>query len=136
MLGGGSAMRSFPMFSVLTAAAMLAAPAYADYTKPRVDTSRPHPGPVYPATAEAAGEEGTVVLLLHVSASGKILRFKVKQSSGFADLDSAAVTTALNWHYLPAMQNGSTKSDDMDLAISFKLPPAAPVNPAGFVPPH
>jgi TonB family protein len=116
-------MRTFKFLTI--AVAMFAAfPAYADYVKPRVDPSQPNPGPVYPAAAEAAGEEGTVVLQLHISPSGKVRRFKVKQSSGFADLDSAAITTALNWHYLPAAMNGYTRTDDMDLAIQFKLPPA------------
>lgn len=133
-------MRSFKLFGKLFGvslilAAFAAFPAYADNVKPRVNPAKPHPGPVYPAAAQAAGEEGTVVLLLHISPSGKIVRFKVKQSSGFADLDSAAVTTALSWHYLPATDDGSTRSDDMDLAIQFKLPPPATA-PAGFVPPH
>ena len=118
-------MRAFK--SIVVAAAVFAAfPAYADYVKPRVDPSRPNPGPDYPAAAEAAGEEGTVVLQLHISPSGKVRRFKIKQSSGFTDLDSAAVATALNWHYLPSTWNGSAQTGDMDLAIQFKLPPPAP----------
>jgi len=115
-------MRLFQFFGIAIAA-FAAVPAYADYVKPHVDQTRPHPDPAYPTQALAAGEEGTVVLRLHISPSGKIIRFKIKQSSGFDDIDSAAVLAALNWHYVPAIWDGSTRTDDMDLAIQFKLPP-------------
>ncbi|MBV8798333.1 MAG: energy transducer TonB [Alphaproteobacteria bacterium] len=101
-----------------------AASAWAEDRPPKVDTSKPAPV-VYPVTAQERGEEGTVVISVYVADNGKPQRFNIAKSSGFGDLDNAAIETAMNWHYLPATRNGSSASDWGDFQIVYKLPAQA-----------
>ena len=101
--------------------------ALASETPPRVDVTLPHPQPAYPDTAQVNGEQGTVLVDVYVHPNGRAAKVKVSRSSGFADLDNAAVEGVLNWRYLPAMRDGDTVSDWTTVKIEFQLPqPAAP----------
>ncbi len=103
-------------------AALLAAdPALAADVAPKVDTSRPTPV-VYPKGAQRAGEEGTVVLRVFVNTSGKPSRVNVVKSSGYPDLDNAAVETAFGWRYVPAIRDGDIASDWATVQVEYKLP--------------
>ena len=104
------------------ASMMSLGPAMAD-TSPKVDTTKPTPV-VYPTGAQQAGEEGTVVLGVYVDDSGKAVKVDVAKSSGYGDLDNAAVETAFNWHYVPAIRGGETASDWARVQVVYKLPEA------------
>ena len=111
--------------SSLLLAASTAASAQANdalYDPPKVDRSLPTPAPVYPPGAELRGEHGTTTIKLRVSAGGKPVRAVVESSSGFEDLDNAAVEAAMGWHFIPAMRDGETVSDWMTIDIKFQLP--------------
>ncbi|MFL6690857.1 MAG: TonB family protein, partial [Alphaproteobacteria bacterium] len=56
--------------------------ALADDRAPKVDTTKPT-AVVYPASAQRAGEEGTVVLKVHVVESGTPDQVSMAKSSGF-----------------------------------------------------
>jgi TonB family protein len=43
------------------------------------------------------------------------------KSSGYPQLDAAALVEAGNWRYLPAVRNGQPVSAEVDVAIRFKL---------------
>lgn len=99
----------------------LPASAFAADAGPKVDTSKPTPV-VYPVRAQSAGEEGTVILNVYVLSSGKPNRVSVAKSSGYDDLDTAAMQTAYNWHYIPANRGGDTVSDWAAVQVVYKLP--------------
>ncbi|HWE06960.1 MAG TPA: energy transducer TonB [Rhizomicrobium sp.] len=99
--------------------------ASASESPPSVDISRPHPQPPYPDSAQLNGEQGTVMVDVFVHPNGRAAKFKVSRSSGFTDLDNAAVEGVLNWRYLPAIRDGETVSDWTTVKIVFQLPPAA-----------
>jgi protein TonB len=105
-------------------AAMIAAigmgPALATDAPPKVDTSQPTPV-VYPPIAQRAGEEGTVVVRVYVTSDGAPFKADVVKSSGYPDLDTAAVETAANWHYLPALHDGDTVSDWDTVQVVYRL---------------
>jgi TonB family protein len=92
------------------------------YDPPTVDRSKPTPAPVYPPGAQMRAERGTTTIALRISSGGKPVRAVVKSSSGFEDLDKAAVEAAMGWHYLPAMRDGETVSDWVTIDIKFELP--------------
>jgi len=94
--------------------------AFADST-PKVDTSSPTPV-VYPKGAQSSGEQGTVVLSVYVSSRGKPILANVARTSGFPDLDNAAIETVMNWHYVPAVHGGDTASDWATAQVVYKLP--------------
>jgi TonB family protein len=95
----------------------------------QVDRSRPTPAPNYPDSAQAAGEQGDVLLDVYVSSAGHPRKFRVNQSSGFGDLDNAAAEAVANWQFVPAVRGGDTVSDWTTVKIHFELPKAAEAAP-------
>ena len=104
--------------------------AFAADTPARVDATQPRPQE-YPDSAQANGEEGTVLVRVYVRPNGRASRVRVDRSSGFTDLDNAAVESVLNWRFIPAMRNGDTVSDWAAVKIVYQLPrlPAQPPAP-------
>jgi TonB family protein len=98
--------------------------ALAEDHPPKVDTSRPTPV-VYPKDSQVRGEEGTVVLGVNVTDAGQPRRIRLLKSSGYSDLDNAAMETAFNWHYLPAVHGGGTAEDWATVQIRYALPESA-----------
>jgi protein TonB len=104
--------------------------AVASDASPRVDLSLPHPQPTYPDSAQASGEEGAVLVDVFVRPNGRAAKVRVSRTSGFEDLDTAAVQGVLNWRYIPAIRDGDTVSDWTTVKVVFQLPraPAQPSN--------
>lgn len=72
--------------------------------------------PLYPAGAERAGEQGTVLLQVLIDASGQVLNVNVIQSSGFSELDAAALKAVKQWHFAPLAANAAVR-----VPIKFEL---------------
>ena len=81
-----------------------------------VDRTQPTPV-VYPKSSQIQGEEGTVVLDVSVNDYGNPTRAQIVGSSGYADLDTAATETVLNWHYVPGDYGVPAR-----VQVSYKLP--------------
>lgn len=65
------------------------------------------PAPRYPAMSLRNGEEGTVLLLVKVDATGKPIDVTLKKSSGYRELDKTAMKHVLaTWRFHPAMHQG------------------------------
>jgi periplasmic protein TonB len=77
--------------------------------------------PVYPSEAARRGQQGAVILLIHVSADGLASHVDIAQSSGFPVLDSAARDAVAKWHFLPAVQDGRPLPFDMPFRVVFHL---------------
>jgi periplasmic protein TonB len=77
--------------------------------------------PVYPAEAQAKGQQGAVTLLIHVSPAGLPVGVEVIESSGFLLLDRAAREAVETWHFLPALRDGEPVAADMPLRVRFEL---------------
>jgi len=99
----------------------------------RIDSAFPNPQPPYPPSAQLNGEAGTILVKVLVRPSGKPVRAEVASSSGFPDLDNAAVEGVLNWRYVPATRDGDTVSDWTTVKVVYQLPTMAPA--AGAMPP-
>jgi periplasmic protein TonB len=81
-----------------------------------------HTTPPYPEMARKLTEQGTVTLQMTISAQGEVTSATVLQSSGFADLDQAAVSwVQRHWRYKPAMQNGQAVPSQAQAAVKFDL---------------
>jgi TonB family protein len=87
-------------------AAMSAQAQEAGYLAPHVDTTGQNQQPPYPSTAAANSEQGSVVLQALVNSDGKVERMKLAQSSGFDDLDNAALAAVMGWKFVPASRDG------------------------------
>jgi protein TonB len=102
--------------TTLLASAVLASPPHVD---PAANNTT-----VYPKGSQSLGEEGVVTVNAYVRQNGRATRVKLVQSSGYIDLDTAAIQTVMNWKFIPAM-NGSEPTDDWTkLQIVYRLPDA------------
>jgi len=61
--------------------------------------------PVYPEIAKKVGMEGTTFIKALLDLDGSIMRVVILKSSGFPQLDTAAVRCVLDWKFSPALQN-------------------------------
>jgi protein TonB len=76
--------------------------------------------PIYPTEAQTLGQNGTVVVMIHVSEIGVATGADVIESSGFEVLDRAAVAAVLKWHFHPAMKEGRSVPFDMPFRFVFE----------------
>lgn len=77
--------------------------------------------PEYPKTALRNGDTGTVSLALLINANGQVAESKVQKSSGFRDLDRAAVAALSMCKFTPAMSNGVAQPAWGQLAYVWRL---------------
>jgi len=77
--------------------------------------------PSYPAAAALRGEQGTVVLLVHVRPDGLVSHVEVERSSGYARLDDSARAAVQTWHFLPSIENGQPIGSVVPVRIAYVL---------------
>ncbi len=77
--------------------------------------------PDYPEGARKRGEEGDVTLELSINAKGRVDSVAVVASSGFPELDAAAVRAAGKAHFTPARFGRVAIPSAARLTITFKL---------------
>ena len=77
--------------------------------------------PDYPKGARQRGEQGDVVLEIRVSAVGSVDDVKIATSSGFAELDEAAVKAAKAAKFSPARSGRDPVASTARLKLQFKL---------------
>lgn len=80
-----------------------------------------NPAPAYPPTSRRMREEGRVLLLVRVSASGQADAVQVRQSSGFERLDEAALTAVRQWRFVPARRGDETVAAAVLVPLVFRL---------------
>ncbi|MDR3425999.1 energy transducer TonB [Silvimonas sp.] len=80
------------------------------------------PKPITPESARQRGEEGVVMLRIHVTAQGVADDVRVQQSSGSRRLDEAARTTVQQqWRFAPAERHGIKIAAETIQQIEFRL---------------
>ena len=89
--------------------------------RPVPDPAFPHVVNVYPRIAILNRQQGTVLVRLLVLPNGQVGDVNVVKSSGYPQLDAAALVEAGNWRYLPAVRHGQAVSAEINVAIRFKL---------------
>ena len=96
-------------------------------TTPPVNTvasglTNTHSTPPYPVAARTDGHQGIVTLQITVGPNGDVANATVAQSSGFPELDQAAVEWVTNhWKYKPAVQGGVPVTSTTQAAVKFDL---------------
>ncbi|WP_426199575.1 energy transducer TonB [Pseudomonas sp. DC3200b2] len=80
-----------------------------------------NPAPAYPALAQRRGWEGTVLLRVHVTASGSPSDIQIQQSAGRQQLDEAAVAAVRRWSFAPARQGSQAVDGWVTVPIDFKI---------------
>jgi protein TonB len=80
-----------------------------------------NPSPAYPAISRRLGEEGKVVLRVHVDAAGLATEVVIKTPSGFPRLDNAARDVVSQWRFVPARRGNEPVDAWVLVPIVFKL---------------
>jgi protein TonB len=84
--------------------------------------TRMSPPPAYPRLAITRGWSGTVLLRIHVDASGKPMEVTIEQSSGHDLLDQAAIKVVkAKWLFVPATQDGVPTDAWARVPVEFVL---------------
>lgn len=79
-------------------------------------------GPVeYPSSAASAREEGTVQVVAEVGIEGRTGDAKIYKSSGYRDLDAAALRSIARWSFTPATKDGKLIAQEVIVPVRFKL---------------
>ncbi|MBU0751297.1 MAG: TonB family protein [Gammaproteobacteria bacterium] len=104
------------------APAPVAAPIEPVLTPARFDAAYlANPKPAYPPASRRLGEEGRVVLRVHVSPGGAAETIEIKQPSGFARLDNAAREAVSRWRFAPARRGEQAIAAWVLVPIVFNL---------------
>jgi len=77
--------------------------------------------PDYPKGARQRGEQGDVVLEIRVGKDGSVESAAVVRSSGFAELDEAAVKAARGTKFAPARSGREAVPSTARMTLSFRL---------------
>ena len=77
--------------------------------------------PAYPTGARQRREEGDVVLQLSISAHGRVTAAAVFSSSGYPELDAAALRAAKKARFVPAKSGRDAVAADARITIEFRL---------------
>ncbi|CAA7611397.1 putative TonB family protein [Magnetospirillum sp. LM-5] len=79
------------------------------------------PKPFYPRIARQRGWQGVVVVRVGIDETGQTCHVAVRDSSGHAVLDEAALETVRQWRFSPARQGGRAVASAIDVPIRFSL---------------
>lgn len=105
-----------------TAPPVAAPPAPVQATQPRFDADYlDNPKPAYPPLSRRMGEQGRVVLRVHVGADGAAGEVLLHASSGFSRLDESALATVRRWKFVPARRGAEAVAAWVLVPIVFTL---------------
>jgi protein TonB len=82
--------------------------------------------PPYPPAARRQGREGVTTVSIELDDRGVVMDVRVLESSGYLDLDSAALAAVRAWRFSPALQAGMPIAARLDLAVRFDLDGTSP----------
>lgn len=103
--------------------APLPAPQRPAFVRPGGDIRTPtkihHVAPVYPAIAQQARVEGTVIIEATIGTDGRVKDARVLSSKPL--LDQAAIDAVLQWRFTPTLLNGVPVPVLMTVTVTFTL---------------
>lgn len=80
-----------------------------------------NPAPAYPGSARRLGEEGTVVLRVHVLRDGRAREIEILAASGSPRLDQAASDAVRRWRFRPARVGEENIDSWLRVPVVFRL---------------
>jgi len=99
-----------------------APPAPVQSTQPRFDAEYlDNPKPPYPPLSRRMGEQGRVVLRVHVAPDGAAGEVRLQASSSSQRLDESALATVRRWKFVPARRGTEAVAAWVLVPIAFTL---------------
>lgn len=80
-----------------------------------------NPKPPYPPLSRRMGEQGRVVLRVHVGADGSASEILLHIASGFSRLDQSALVTVRRWKFVPAQHGAEAVAAWVLVPVAFTL---------------
>jgi protein TonB len=80
-----------------------------------------NPPPVYPAISRRLREEGRVLLSVRVTSQGLPEAVDIRQGSGYARLDEAALAAVRLWRFVPARRGDTPVMSGVLVPIDFRF---------------
>jgi protein TonB len=81
-----------------------------------------NPGPVYPMSSRRKREQGTVRMRVQVGPDGAPLQVLLDRTSGYRDLDAAALDVVKKrWRFAPAKQGDRAVAAWVTVPLEFSL---------------
>ena len=77
--------------------------------------------PEYPKASRQRGEEGDVVVVLSINEQGHVESASVAESSGYQELDAAAIRAANKARFSPAKRGRTAVASEARVTITFRL---------------
>ena len=77
--------------------------------------------PKYPRRYRRRGVEGKTIVSLLVNEQGFVEKVDIFESSGFQQMDQAALAAAKQWVFKPTQRNGQNVKSWLNLPVSFKI---------------
>jgi len=97
-------------------------PPSAPLSEPRFDAAYlNNPAPAYPSLSRRLGEQGRVLVRVHVDAQGIPTSVVLRASSGHERLDTVALDTVRRWKFVPARRGAEPVSAWVIVPIVFNL---------------
>ena len=94
----------------------------ADAQFPHALPALPHSITVYPILALRHNEQGDVLLEVLVEPNGEVGDVRIVRSSGYAQLDAAALIGVGYWYYVPAVRDHQAVESWIRVRIRFRIP--------------
>ena len=82
---------------------------------------RSRPDPVHPRELLRRKIEGSVKLTVRVGANGKVTAVGIRQSSGYAAMDQAAVAAVRRWEFAPGRRQGQPVAMTVIVPVEFRI---------------
>jgi protein TonB len=80
-----------------------------------------HSTPAYPDEARGLGHEGSVTVKVIVKSDGTVGRSEVSATSGYPELDAAAVEAAMGFKFTQPRRNGCRVRAEVHIPFRFSL---------------
>ncbi len=77
--------------------------------------------PTYPTALLSKGVGGRVMISCVIDASGQVASSTIKQSSGYSDLDKAALSAVARWKFKPAVKDGRPIKSTCSVPFNFEV---------------
>lgn len=89
---------------------------------PRMDREHSKIVPDYPSASKRLGEEGRVLVSVHILPNGMAAEVQVLKSSGYSRLDNAAVEhVQRDWRFVPARLDGEAVAAWGNFGVTFRI---------------
>lgn len=75
----------------------------------------------YPEASVSAREEGVAVVVAEIDTDGHVSEARIDTSSGYPDLDAAALRSIAGWTFKPAMKDGRPVAEWVKQPVDFRL---------------